>query len=48
MKDPTVFLLYFTPRPDWRARQLVWPDTAELALPSVKEMLEALSALGQI
>lgn len=33
---------------DLGARQLVCPDTAEPALPSVKEMLEALSALGQI
>lgn len=34
--------------PNWCARQLVWPNIAELALPSVKEMREALSALGQI
>lgn len=43
-----MFFLSFAPCPDWRARQLVWADTAELALPSLKEMLEALSALGQI
>lgn len=44
----TVFLLSFALCPGWCTRRPGWPDTAELALPSVKEMLEALSALGQI
>lgn len=32
----------------WTAWQLSWPDTAKIALPSVREMLEASSALGEI